>query len=136
MSSAYYGVFHAILTAAADGFIGRTKRSTSHYQLVYRSVDHRSLRSLCVDVRKSQLPAKYLQYVPSSGFGTNIKAFATAVIDLQEKRTSADYDPSFRATSSEAVAIIRTARSALHSFEKASKTRRRAFLTLLLFQPR
>ncbi|MGH7031514.1 MAG: hypothetical protein ACREE9_01270 [Stellaceae bacterium] len=59
VSSAYYGLFHATLTAAADQFIGVTKQSTPQYSLVYRSVDHRSLRALCLEVLKPTLPAKY-----------------------------------------------------------------------------
>lgn len=96
ISSAYYGVFHATLTAAADEFVGVTKRSTTQYSLVYRSVDHRSLRELCSEIKKPTLPAKYTPYEPRNGFGPNIKAFAAAVVEMQEKRHAADYDPLIR----------------------------------------
>src|SRR5262249_29408591 len=48
ISSAYYGVFHAVLAAVANSFIGSTKQSTSLYSLVYRSIDHHALRNLCL----------------------------------------------------------------------------------------
>jgi hypothetical protein len=50
ISAAYYAVFHAALTLAADHFVGVTRRATSQYSLVYRSIDHRSLRDLCIEV--------------------------------------------------------------------------------------
>src|ERR1700751_1842071 len=57
ISAAYYGVFHAVLAAAADQFVGVTKRSTSQYGLVYRSVDHLWLKKLCEEVKKPTLKA-------------------------------------------------------------------------------
>ena len=39
ISNAYYGVFHAVVTEAADHFVGRTQRQTPTYGLVYRSID-------------------------------------------------------------------------------------------------
>ncbi len=136
ISAAYYGVFHAAITAAADQFVGVTKRSTSQYGLVYRSVDHGWLRTLCEEVKKPILAAKYAPHAPSNGFGANIVAFAAAVLELQEKRHAADYDPMIRVKSSDAVLAVRTARAALRRFNGASSTRRKAFLSLLLFQPR
>lgn len=136
ISAAYYGLFHAILTAAADEFVGRNQRLTPRYALTYRSIDHAALRSLCKEVQKTTLPAKYVQYLPASGFGSNIQAFAAAVIDLQEKRLSSDYDPLFRVRTSDAVLAVKTARSALRRFQKVSKARREVFLSLLVFAPR
>jgi hypothetical protein len=136
ISSAYYGVFHGVLTEAADSFVGKTQRDTPRYALVYRSVDHRSLRAICEDIKKSTLPAKYLKYEPRGGFGPDLVALATAVIELQEKRHSADYDPLFRARMSDAVLAVATARTALVRFRSAKPTRRKAFLSLVVFSPR
>jgi hypothetical protein len=113
ISSAYYGVFHATLTAAADQFVGVTKRSTSQYGLVYRSVDHKWLRILCEEVKKPTLPAKFIPYAPADGFGRHIAAFAAAALELQEKRHNADYDPLIRIKTSDAQLAIQTARAAL-----------------------
>jgi ATP phosphoribosyltransferase regulatory subunit HisZ len=136
VSSAYYGVFHATLAAAADLFVGRTKRSTAQYGLVYRIVDHRSLRALCIEVAKSNLPAKYTPYQPPNGFRSHIKAFAAAAVDLQEKRHGADYDPLIRIKISDALAVVSTARSAVRRFGRASATQHHAFLSLLIFSQR
>jgi hypothetical protein len=136
ISNAYYGVFHAIVTEAADDFVGKTQRQTPRYALLYRSIDHRSLRTLCEDVVKTTLPAKYSKYQPSGGFGPDLLALATAVVDLQEKRHSSDYDPLFRVGMSEALLAVATGRTALTRFRNANRTRRKAFLSLLVFSPR
>src|SRR5205085_11520225 len=108
ISAAYYGIFHATVAAAADQFVGVTKRSTSQYGLVYRSVDHSWLRTLCEEVQKPTLRAKYAPHAPPNGFGPNIIAFAAAVLELQQKRYAADYDPMIRVKASDAVLAVGT----------------------------
>ncbi len=136
ISASYYAVFHAAVTAASDLFVGAVNRATSRYALVYRSIDHKRLRELCDDITKPTLPAKYASYAPQNGFGADIVAFATALVDLQEKRHLADYDPLFRATSSDALLVLRTAEAALERLRNANSAARDAFLTLLVFRPR
>jgi uncharacterized protein (UPF0332 family) len=136
ISGAYYGIFHATLIAAADHFVGMTKRSSTEYALVYRSINHGSLRNLCSQVMKPNLPANLLPYGPRNAFGPDIRAFAAAVVELQEKRHSADYDPLIRVKSSDALLAVSVARSAAARFKRASARRRNAFLTFLLFPRR
>ena len=136
ISAAYYGLFHATLAAAADQFVGVTKRNTGQYGLVYRSVDHRALRQLCEEVQKASLSTRYRPYEPSNGFGLNIQAFATTVVELQEKRHAADYNPMLRIKTIDADLAIKTAHAALLRFGAAAPEPRETFLTLLLFPPR
>ena len=136
ISAAYYATFHATITAAADQFIGITNRDTSRYGLVYRSVSHTWLRDLCKEVQKPNLSNKFKPHAPTNGFGPNITAFAAAVVELQEKRHAADYDVMIRMNKSDAVLAISTARAALRRFNKTSKARRLAYLSVLLFPPR
>jgi hypothetical protein len=132
ISSAYYGLFHFTLTSLADEFVGVTERATSRYVLVYRSIDHRTLREVCSEVQKPNPPQRYAPYFPSNGFGPNIQAFATVAVELQE----ADYNPQPRFRTSDAKLAIATARSAVRRFQRAHVERRKAFLTLLLCPPR
>jgi hypothetical protein len=136
ISAAYYGVFHFVLTEAADEFVGVTQRSTARYALVYRSINHRGLKDLCNEAKKTPLNARYQRYAPPGGFGPSIQAFAGALIELQEKRHSADYDPATRIKTSDASLAIATARSAIAQFNAATTAQRQAFLALVLFQPR
>lgn len=136
ISSAYYGVFHFAMTALADELVGVTQRSSSRYVLVYRSIDHRTLKDICYDVTKPRPPQKYTPCLPPNGFGADIQAFATATVELQEKRHRADYNPEPRFRTSEAKLAIGTARSAITRFGQASPEQQKAFLTLLLCPPR
>lgn len=136
ISNAYYGVFHAIVTDATDDLIGSTQRPTPRYGLVYRHIEHRSLRALCEDVKKTSLPAKYSKLAPADCFGPDLIAVATAVLDLQEKRHLADYDPLFRVGISDAVLAIATGRTALVRFRNAPSEPRKVFLSLLVFSPK
>lgn len=136
VSSAYYAVFHFVLTALADEVAGRTQRGTPRYELVYRSVDHRQFYSLCDELRKSSPKQKLLPYLTARGPGVNMQAFAAAAVDLQQQRHRADYNPTPRFRTSEVQLIISTARGALTRFQRLTAPRRKAFLTLLLCPPR
>ena len=136
ISAAYYAVFHAALTGAADQYVGVTKRATSQYGLVYRSIDHRSLRELCAEAAKRNLAPRFALYAPRTGLGTEMQEFAETALELQRKRHSADYDPSTRIKSSDARLAVSAARNALNRLNGASAAGREAFLSLLLFGPR
>ena len=136
ISNAYYAVFHAVVAEAADDLIGRTNRTHPRYALVYRSIDHKALRTLCEEVKKPNLPAKYSNYIPRGGFGADLIALATAVVELQEKRHLADYDPLYRVRMPDAVLAVATSHAALNRFRSANRTSRKAFLSLLTFSPR
>jgi hypothetical protein len=136
VSAAYYAVFHATLSAAADLYVGATKRATSQYALVYRSVDHKELRDIASKLIPPTLSAKLLPYSPPSGFDADIKAFAQAVIDLQEQRHDADYNPLVRLRTTDAVLAVGLARDALRRLRTAQTASRDAFLGLLLFRIR
>ena len=136
ISAAYYAVFHAVLTGAADQIVGTTKRADPHYSLVYRSLDHRGLRAMCGLAKQLRLPDPYPKFVPPGGLGEDIAAFATAVIELQDKRNTADYDPGVRLKTLDAMTSIRTAEAALRRLQRADAGQRRAFFMLLLFPPK
>jgi hypothetical protein len=136
ISAAYYAVFHATLTAAADLYVGTTKRAASQYTLVYRSVDHKDLRELCSKVRDVNSSARIMQYAPAGGFDLHIRTFADALLDLQESRHDADYNPSVRVRRSDARLAVSTARKALDRLRTAARSSRDAFLALLLFKAR
>lgn len=136
ISAAYYAVFHAVVTALADELVGVTRRTDAEYGLVYRSVDHRWLRELCDELKKATPKKKIAEYVPPGGFDSKLKAFATALIDLQEKRHSADYNPMARVRTADATLTVSTARSAIRRLKETRAAERKRFLYLLAFPPR
>jgi len=136
ISSAYYAIFHAVITAAADEFVGAVHRSTREHGLVMRSVDHRTIKTICIDLTKTQLPRAYRSYVPPAGFADDITAFADVFSDLQEQRHAADYDSLKSYVTADAQGAIANARTALGKLRHAPASDRRAFLFLLLFPPK
>jgi hypothetical protein len=136
ISAAYYGVFHAILTAAADQVIGKGQRGTQRYALVYRSIDHRALNGLCNLVAHASLPPKYRVHEPAGGFNIAMKAFARFTGELQQERHAADYDPTHWAEATKTAAMIRSARDSIQTWNALPDDQREAFLLLLMFAPR
>jgi hypothetical protein len=137
ISTAYYAVFHFIVSAAADLFMtGIAARDTEQYVFVYRSVQHPWLRDLCDHLRGSLKPkSPKSPHIPSAFFGQLVQ-FAVNVIDLQENRHSADYDPSFPVTPDSARILVERACDTIRLFETATEQQRIAFLTLLFFDIR
>lgn len=136
ISAAYYAVFHALLTAAADEVVGKTKRGSTDHSLAYRSINHRWLRDMCVEAAKTQPGKKLSALVPVGGFGPNLQKLAEAVVELQQRRHEADYNPGIRVKTADALFAISTARSAIRRLAKAPAAKRKRFLLCLLFPPR
>lgn len=136
VSSAYYAVFHQVLIAAGDEFVGKSLRNERRYALVYRSIDHGTVRRVCEEAARPQPTPKYLKYLPSSGFEQPIRKFANIVLNLQSKRHDADYDPSHQLTSVDALFAVHLASTAFEELSSATPDGRKDFLSLLLFSPR
>jgi hypothetical protein len=136
ISATYYALFHATLIAAADMIVGNENRTSNRYALVYRSVEHVTLKEISENITKTTVPDKYKRYIPRAGFSSDVIDFADALILFQNRRHQADYDPLFRARRSDVQLAVKTARAALANFSKAALDQREAFLTLLLFKAR
>jgi uncharacterized protein (UPF0332 family) len=138
ISAAYYAVFHFTRIAIADQVVGKAERKTARYVLAYRSVDHGKLEALCKVASNATINRsnKYADFMPEGGFGENIRKFASLLLDLKEKRTSADYDPSHSVKIVDAKKTISAARNAIEQFKNAPESEKLIFLTLLSFPPR
>lgn len=106
ISNAYYALFHAVTAKAVDDLLGTRDRRSPRYRLVYRSVEHKALRKLCEDIVKPSLPRRYSKFAPDGGFGEDLKSFAKTLLELQNQRHLADYDPLFGAKRSSAVKMV------------------------------
>ena len=136
ISTAYYAVFHTVLTAFADRIAGRAKRTTPQYVHVYRGLDHRTLGGLCAVATRPSVPPKYSGLLPPDGFGPAVRVFSLAVLDLQRERHLADFDPGWSIRPSDANALVRSARDAIAQWVGTPAEQREAFLLLLLLPPR
>jgi hypothetical protein len=136
LSGIYYGLFHAVVADAADRVLSVAHRSSPHYELVYRSIDHKTIREVAEDLSKARPPTKYQRYLPAGGFGAEIRGFASTIVALQEKRHEADYNPLARIRRSDVLVGSREARAALQKYQMAGDDQRKAFLLLLPFRAR
>ncbi len=136
ISASYYAVFHRTMTAIADALIGNTKRATPEYALAYRAASHAALKQLCVDLQKSTPPARFAGYVPLGGLGADFVAYAAALVDLQEKRHTADYDPVSKASLVDAKVAIKTAETAIVRLNGVPRAAVLTFASLLVFKAR
>ena len=134
ISAAYYGVFHAVMRAAADTYIGRSSRKSAEYAQAYRYVDHAGLKNVCETCKKQALPVG----APSASakFSSDVGAFARAVVELQARRHAADYDPNFYVYVLDARMVVATARDALNLFRGLPSDQRLKFLFMLMVRPK
>jgi hypothetical protein len=136
VSSAYYAVFHHVLTTVADEFVGKGLRGAGRYTLVYRSVDHAAIRRICNEAVAGKPSSKLQKLLPADGFGRELSIFADNFLRLQKQRNDADYDSGLTFTSVDASFASFLAHQAIDEFNAASVEARKLFLTILLFPPR
>jgi len=89
-----------------------------------------------MEVKKPTLSPRFQRYVLADGFSRVMREFAANVVELQDARHAADYDPLQSLKRSDAVLAVRTARGAVDRFHRAQPNSRKMFLALLLFPPR
>lgn len=124
-STTYYAMFHALAACAADLLIGgsNSARHPDAWRQVYRGIDHRSARDACSPKKVGHLPQA-------------IQDFANVFAALQEKRHSADYDPTYRSTKSAVAVDINQAEVVIKGFQAAPARDRRAFVAIVMFKTR
>jgi hypothetical protein len=138
ISASYYSLFHRLLRAAADDLIGgnAAARRSAAYKLLYRGFDHSRMRSISVDIAKAPLPQKLAEATGLAQFSQQIQVTARALVELQQQRHSADYDPQFRASKSDARVAIELARYRGGMFDVAPVRERRLYLLCMLMPQR
>lgn len=132
ISTAYYAVFHSVLTAGADRFFGAHNRGEVGYRLLYRAYDHGRMKSRCEQVAKEKLDRSEQERFGRAAFHADLVDFAQAFKRLQASRERADYDPGADPTVAEAQAAIRDAERAIASLASAPEDERSDLLALML----
>ena len=130
VSAAYYALFHApAKPICADMLIGstRSRRSQQAWRQTYRAPDHRFAKNRCSPSEISRFPSE-------------IRIFANAFVEFQNRRHTADYDPlpDPEATfiRSDVLKFIDTSEQAIDLLNSADETHRRAFAAHVLFPVR
>jgi hypothetical protein len=136
VSTAYYAVFHAALTAAAERFMGVGKTASAGYALLYRGFNHGQMRRLCEEVDKSSLGPRLHQQLGRAAVHPELRTFATNFVGLQQLRHMADYDPHVQLFHADAVDAVSAAEQAIDALARAPDDERADFLALLLANTR
>jgi len=126
VSSIYYALFHCLARDCADLLIGGSNavRSAEAWKQVYRSLEHGFAKDRCRDKGTIQK------------FPKQIQNFANYFVLMQEKRHSADYDPTAIFSKLDVVADIETAERAVIEYKSVPAKHRRAFCAYMLFKKR
>lgn len=132
ISTAYYALFHTILTAGADRLFGASDRSEAGDAIVYRSFDHSRLKRVCEDITKSVLSPTMRRQLGRAVLHDDMRDFARSFVELQALRHGADYDPDIDFQRSDALAAIDRAELAIASFAAAPDDERSDVLALML----
>lgn len=132
VSTAYYALFHAIVRSAADAFVGVRHRRQPRYETVYRSFEHRQMKTNCEAVDKPMLGAKAAKAMGHSSVSQQIRDVASAFVTLQERRHWADYSPGGKISRSEARDVVDLAELAITQLGASGADERRNFLAYLM----
>lgn len=133
VSAAYYGLFHAISLATALKW--SADRTSAEFALAYRNVDHGRLKTVCI-AAKSKLSKEYGR-LAGYEFGSDFRNVAEIVVELQELRNRADYDPQFSIRVSNARLAITRAKAAAEGFwHRVPAHEKFVLFSLLIFKQR
>ena len=136
VSTAYYAVFHYILRAAADRFMGRGEAASAGYALLYRSFDHRHMKTVCGALRAPTLRERFRRHLGRASVRQEVREFAAAFEELQDARHTADYDPVASFVLSDVMALIEAAVTAMHAFDQVAPEEKSDVLALLMVRAR
>ena len=128
VSTAYYALFHALANCCADMLAGSTRanRSQRAWRQTYRALEHGHAKNQCMN--QSLM----------NRFPTGIQIFGSAFVYMQAQRHTSDYDPDpeHALTRSRTMQLIEESEQAIHEFENASTSDRRAFAIYVLLRLR
>ena len=127
VSCAYYAIFHTLCRAYADVMVGShagNQLEQELWNMAYRTLDHGPAKNKCNDSGNM------------SRFSSDLRRFAITLVDLQQRRHEADYDPGTTFTQTQVNQIVDDAEDALASFNNAPPDEIRLFITYLTARAR
>lgn len=136
VSTAYYALFHTVLQAAARRFMGPKQESSAGYALIYRSFDHRQIRTVCEALNVHTLKDSLKRQLGRSAVSPDMRNFANAFSLLQDARHLADYDPAAIFLLTDVFSLIGSADAAIEAFERVASVEQADVLALMLVKVR
>lgn len=136
ISTAYYALFHHLLSAAATRFLRDGNRNGAAYSAVYRGFSHGRMRAVCEALNVPTLGKAFARQYRRTSASQKIRAFASIFLALQEARSIADYDPVVAFAASDVEEFIEKAEAAIAMFDQAEPDEQDDVLALMLTQAR
>ena len=127
VSCAYYAIFHTLCRAYADAMAGPyigSQMGQELWNMTYRTLDHGPARNKCNDSSSM------------SQFSPDLRRFAITLVNLQQRRHEADYDPGTIFDQTQVTQIIDDAENALAGFNNAPTDEIRLFIAYLTSRAR
>jgi uncharacterized protein (UPF0332 family) len=132
VSTAYYALFHAVLRAGANRFVGEENENRPGYGLIYRGFNHTRMKAVCAALDVARLSPSLQRQLGITVVSQHMREFASDFVALQEARNRADYDPRAEFFHSDTVSVVAQAELALRRFERAAADERIDILALML----
>lgn len=132
VSTAYYALFHKVLRAAANRFIGSNKEKSAGYTLIYRSFDHRHMKTVCEALDVPILKDSLKRHLGRNAVSQDMRNFASNFSVLQEARHLADYDPMSVLLPVDVSSLVDAADFAMEAFDQVAADEQADVLALML----
>jgi uncharacterized protein (UPF0332 family) len=136
VSTAYYALFHKVVQAAAQRFMGPSHEGSAGYALLYRSFDHRHMKVVCEALQVSTLGERFRYLLRRSAVSQDMRDFAGAFPALQEARHRADYDPTVEFLPSTVSSLVDAAEVAMDAFDRVAPEEQADVLALMMVKAR
>jgi hypothetical protein len=136
VSTAYYALFHKILRAAAERFMGSNQEASAGYAMLYRSFDHRHMKAVCGALDVATLKDTLKRQLGREAVSQEMRNFANAFPVLQEARHLADYDPTAFFLPVDVASLIDAAEFAMAHFDRATPDEQTDVMALMTVRAR
>jgi hypothetical protein len=136
VSSAYYALFHRVVRAGAQRFMGPGTEARPGYNLIYRGFTHSRLKDVCKRLDITPLAPRMQEQLGRQSVGQDMRDFASGFVALQELRELADYDSQAAFQQSDAIGSVEAADFALRAFDRTAPEEQADVLALMLVNSR
>ena len=136
VSTAYYALFHSVLRAGAQRFMGSGTEAQPGYGLIYRGFSHGRMKAVCESLNVPALNRNLQQQFGRTAVSQDMRDFASLFLELQSARNRADYDPQAVFLHSDAIGFVSEAAEAMAAFDRTTAEEQADVLALMLVTSR
>jgi uncharacterized protein (UPF0332 family) len=134
VSAAYYALFHFLCDQACRAVIGSTNAQAPYRQVLMRAFSHAAVYAACNSFSGGNLKGSVSRGLPKQfSISSETRQIATALIELQGQRGTADYDLTQRFARSDVWALIRQAENAILRFQQLPSSDDKKFFLACLW---